>query len=116
MLLILLLRYGIPAVFPEVLILGIFFGFASGLFVILRWAFFSRAAMIERWVAILLLIEAPIVESLFLHDSIATGRQGMMFAILFIPVVSLVFIAWAGDVLLVRNSEEMAAFQLKPAN
>lgn len=93
--LILLFRYIVPALFPETLIPGIFGGLAGGLAVILWWAFFSRASMIERLVAILLLIAAPIGASLLLHETIATGGQGMMFVILSVPVISLVFIAWA---------------------
>ena len=93
--LILLLRYAIPAVFPEFLILGIFSGLGCGLLVLVWWAFLSRASMIERLGGTLLLIAAPIVASLFLHQSIAMGGQGMMFPIQCVPVISLVFIAWA---------------------
>ncbi|MBE0647324.1 MAG: PQQ-binding-like beta-propeller repeat protein [Bacteroidales bacterium] len=93
--LILLVRYILPAILPEALIPGIFGGLAAGLLVIVWWAFFSRATSLERWIGPLIFIVAPVVASLFLHESIAKGGQGMMFTILWVPVMSLVFVTCA---------------------
>lgn len=90
-----LIRFGIPLIVPEALVFGIFGGLAGGLAIIVWWVFFSRAPQIERWGAIVLMIVALYITSLFLHVSIATGGQGMMFIILAIPVLSIVFVAWS---------------------
>jgi outer membrane protein assembly factor BamB len=87
-------RFIIPAVTPEdiVLQLGIFGGLLGGLAVFVWWAFFSRAARIDRWGAIGLMIAALVVTSFFLDKSIKTAMMGMMFVMYSIPVLSLAFV------------------------
>lgn len=90
-----LLWYVIPLVMPETVVFGVFGGFLGGLAIMVWWAFFSRAARVERWGAIVLMVVTLFVSSLFIHVSIATGGQGMMFYIYAIPLLSLAFVLWA---------------------
>jgi len=90
-----LVRFGIPVIIPGAVAFGVIGGFLGGLGIVIWWAFFSRAPRIERWGAILLMILALFVTSLFIHVSIATGGQGMMFILFATPVLSLAFVVWA---------------------
>ena len=68
----------IPWVVPgdDAMMLGVFGGFLGGLAVFVWWGFFSRAIWFERWGAIVLMIAALFVTSLFIHESIAILGQG----------------------------------------
>ena len=92
-----LLRFVLPAAVPSdtALMVGVFGGLLCGLAVLVWWVFFSRAHWLERWGAIVLMILALVATSSLLHESIATGNMGMMFAINAIPVLSLAFVVWA---------------------
>lgn len=90
-----LIRYGLPVVAPGAVPIAVLGGAALGIVLLAWWAFFSRAPRNERWVAIVLMVAALYVTSLFIHISIATGAQGYMFILFSIPVLSLVFVAWA---------------------
>jgi outer membrane protein assembly factor BamB len=70
-------------------------GLVGGVGVLAWWLFFSRAAWLERCVALALMIVALAATPLILHESIATGMMGMMFPIYAVPVLSLAFVAWA---------------------
>ncbi|MFC1717742.1 hypothetical protein ACFL6S_29040, partial [Candidatus Poribacteria bacterium] len=52
--LLLLVRFGVPIIWPEAVMFFIFGGMAVALLVVVWWAFFSRAPGIERWGAIVL--------------------------------------------------------------
>ena len=90
-----LIRYGIPAVFPEATFAGVIGGCAGGLAVLVWWAFFSRAPKSERWGAVALIVVAMAATPRILDKSIATGMMGLMFFIYSIPILSLAFVAWA---------------------
>jgi outer membrane protein assembly factor BamB len=90
-----LARFGVPLFVPEALFYGVFGGLVGGLAVVVWWAFFSRAARPDRWGAVVLMIVALVATSRIIHESIATGMMGMMFAIYAIPVLSLAFVGWA---------------------
>jgi len=75
------------------LMTGVFAGILGGLAIVIWWAFFSRAEVSERWVAILLMIVSLFVASRLLHISIATANMGLMFIIFSVPVMSLAFVA-----------------------
>ncbi len=90
-----LVRFVIPVVVPDAIELGVFGGLLGGLAVVVWWAFFSRAPRSERWGAVVLMIVALAATSRIIHESIATGMRGMMFAIYAIPVLSLAFVVWA---------------------
>jgi outer membrane protein assembly factor BamB len=90
-----LLRFGLPVVAPEATVLGVFAGFLGGVAIVLWWLLFSRAPWAERLGAVVLMIVSFLLMRRFLHESIATGAEGMLFGILVIPVLSLAFVAWA---------------------
>ena len=90
-----LLWFVIPRVVPELSIYGIFGGLLGGIGIIVWWGFFSKAPRVERWGAVVLMIATLFVTSRFIHVSIATGGQGMMFIIYAIPTLSLAFVLWA---------------------
>jgi outer membrane protein assembly factor BamB len=91
----LLLRFGVPAVVPGALLIGVMAVPAGGVAIILWWLFFSRAAWSERLGAIGLIIVALFATRRIIDVSIATGAMGMLFPILAIPVVSVALVAWA---------------------
>lgn len=105
-----LIRFGIPIIVPSdgALMIAVYGGLLGGLAIALWWAFFSGALQSERWGAIVLMIVALVATSYIIDKSIATANMGMMFIIYSLPVM-------AGDVLVVRNSQEMVAFRLSLA-
>ncbi len=90
-----LLRFGVPAVEPDALELGVYAGFFGGGAIVLWWLLFSRAPWSERVGGVVLMLAALYATSLVVHESIATGAMGMLFFILAIPVLSLAFVVWA---------------------
>jgi outer membrane protein assembly factor BamB len=92
-----LIRFIVPLLLSsdKALMIGVFGGILGGLAVVIWWMFFSRAPIIERWGALLLIIISLFAASRFLDKSIATANMGMMFAIYSIPVMSLAFTFWA---------------------
>ncbi len=91
----LLLRYVVLALFPDTMLISILAGPAGGLAVLLWWLFFSRAAWVERLGALALAVAALAVTKRFVDVSIATGAMGMLFYFLAIPPLSVAFVAWA---------------------
>jgi outer membrane protein assembly factor BamB len=87
----LLIRFGVPIIWPEAVMLFIFGGMAGTLLVIVWWAFFSRAQGSERWGAVVLMIVVAIATRPLLHKSMRL----MPFVAYIIPVLSLAFVAWA---------------------
>ena len=90
-----LIRYGLPALAPDAIGIGIFGGILLGLAVFVWWLFFSRAPRFERWTAVPLMIISLVVTSQLLHKSMATAMMGMMFPVFSIPALCLVFVVWA---------------------
>ena len=93
--LLLLLRFVVPKVVPEALIVGMFGGLGCALAIVVWWAFFSRARWSERLGAVVLMIVAMVATSRILDKSIATGAMGFLFPMLAIPGLGLAFVAWA---------------------
>src|SRR5664280_116638 len=91
----LLLRFVLPVILPEAVAIGLFGGILGGLAVIVWWAFFSRAAGLDRWTAVVLMILALLATAQFLDISISTSMMGLMFPVYSIPVLSLAFVIWA---------------------
>ena len=85
----------LPRVLPEGGIVAVMAGMAGGALVVLWWLFFSRAAWLERIAALVLMVVGVLVVRSFLHESIATAGQGMMFYMFVVPVLSLAFVVWA---------------------
>ena len=90
-----IIRFGLPAVVPESMLIGIAAEFLGALAVLVWWVFFSRAPRIERWGAVPLIILVSIAIRPILHPSVATGMMGMMFAMYAIPVICLALVLWA---------------------
>jgi len=89
------LRFILPILQPETIVIGVFGGVLLGLVFAIWWIFFSRAPIFERWFAIALIIVALTSTSFFIHKSIATTMMGMMFFFYSIPIICLAFILWA---------------------
>ena len=85
----------VPMLVPGAMPIGVLGGFLGGLGIVVWWAFLSRASRSERWGAVVLMIVTLLATSRIIHESIATGMRGMMFAIYAIPVLSLAFVVWA---------------------
>src|SRR5580700_8210775 len=81
----LLLRYAVPVVAPDAMLIGLLAGPVAGLAVVLWWLFFSRAPWSERLGAVGLMIVALIATKRIVDVSIATGAMGMLFPMLAIP-------------------------------
>jgi outer membrane protein assembly factor BamB len=99
---LLLLRYIIPAVAPDATLFGMpftFIGMLGGLvcwlLIVVWWLFFSRARWADRLGGVALMIVALVATRFIVHESISTGAMGMLFPILAIPILSLAFVAWA---------------------
>lgn len=91
-----LLRFALPVVAPDTLLIAVMGGiFGGGLAFLVWWAFFSRAAWSERLGAIILMIIGLALTKSMVDVSIATGAQGVLLCILAIPGLCLAFVAWA---------------------
>ncbi len=90
-----LVRFVLPRVAPEDLKSAVIGSMICGLAIILWWLFFSRAPWSERLGAVVLMIVSYFAVSRLIHVSIAEGAEGMLLAILVIPVLSLAFVVWA---------------------
>lgn len=79
-----LIRFGLPLAVPADIAnqIGVFGGILFGLFIILWWAFFSRAPRVERWGGIILMIVSLLVSASFIHVSISTAMNITPFNIL----------------------------------
>jgi outer membrane protein assembly factor BamB len=91
----LVIKFVVPRVWPDLLEWSIFAGLGGVVVVLLWWAFFSRAAIVERIGAIVLMVAAVALTPRILDRSIATGAMGMLFYISVIPVLSIAFVVWA---------------------
>ena len=93
---LLVVRLGVPLIFPDAAILGILGAVVAGLVIVMWWLFFSRAPWSERLGALVLMIVAVFVTRFIVHDSIKGGMMGMMVPIyLAIPGLPLALVAWA---------------------
>jgi outer membrane protein assembly factor BamB len=91
--LLVLVRYVMPAVAAETMFFGVLGGLVGFLAVVVWWVFFSRAPWSERLGFPLLMFAALAGTTLILDKSIATGAMGMLFYVLAVPVVALAFVA-----------------------
>ncbi len=91
----LLIRFGLPVVAPDAMIVAIIGGVAGGLAIVVWWLFFSRAPWSERIGTLVLMIIALFGTKLIVHNSIAGGAMGMLIFILAIPILSLALVLWA---------------------
>jgi outer membrane protein assembly factor BamB len=102
-LLLILVRFVVPLVAPEIQIFGmdaqlfaVIGGLVGALAIIVWWVFFSRARWSERLGAIVVMIVAIVVTRPMTHASIQNGMMGMMFVIYAVPpTLSLALVGWA---------------------
>jgi outer membrane protein assembly factor BamB len=90
-----LLRFAIPAIVPDGMVIGILAGLLGVIGIAVWWIFFSRASRLERYGAIPLIILSLFGTSFFLDKSIATANMGLMFIIYSTPVMCLALVGWA---------------------
>jgi outer membrane protein assembly factor BamB len=90
--LLLLVRFGVPAVLPEMAMLGIIGWIAGGLAIAVWWLFLSRAPWSERIGVLALMMLALYATSSVVHESIANGMMGMMLPIVGFPALSLALV------------------------
>jgi hypothetical protein len=119
--LLLLVRFVVPIVVPGAGGTAIFGGLIGGLAVIVWWLFFSRALWSERLGAIVLMVGAVLATSRIACGAFALLRTGGITG----DASEDLHWRWTetpeervlvGDVLLVRNGEQMAAFRLSLAD
>ena len=90
------LRYGVPLLFPDRFVVGFLGAVVCAVAILVWWVFFSRAPWIERVGAIVVIVVAFFLTKPLLHKSIAGGMMGMMYPIYALPpVLAPVFVAWA---------------------
>ena len=90
------LRYGVPRVFPDAFIVGFLGAVVCAVAILVWWVFFSRAPWVDRIGAIVVIIVAFFLTKPLLHKSVATGMMGMMYPIYALPpVLAPVLVAWA---------------------
>ncbi len=87
-------RFLIPAVVPGSALLGVLSVLIGTVAMLVWWTGFSRIPQGERWGVLAVLILGAVVASRFLHESIATSMQGLMYAIYLIPVLCVGLVAW----------------------
>lgn len=93
--LLLLVRFVVPMIMPDALLVAVLGGMAGGLLVAVWWLFFSRAPWLERLGALAVMIAALVATPYFLHKSVATGGMGMVFYLYALPTLGLAFVIWA---------------------
>jgi len=93
--LLIIVRFGIPAIAPGAAAVGVLGGLLGGLVILAWWGFFSGAPRRERWGGVVLMILALAGTSLFIDESISTAMQGLMFPAYALPVLCLAFVTWA---------------------
>ena len=90
-----LIRFVTPLIFPEAGAIAIIGGVLGALAIVMWWLFFSRAIWQERLGALAVMIVAPLLVSRVAHESITTGMMGAMLPLYAIPVMSVALVAWA---------------------
>ncbi len=101
--LLLLIRFVLPAVAPraqifgmEAALLAMLGGLAGAIAILVWWIFFSRAPWSERLGAVGVMIVAVAAIRPLTHISVQNGMMGLMFVIYAVPsTVSLAFVGWA---------------------
>jgi outer membrane protein assembly factor BamB len=95
-LLVALLRFVVPLVLPDAMLIGIVAGILGLLLVIVWWLFFSRARWIERIGGVLLMVLGMVVTNFVVDPSISTGMMGRMFYVYAAPsTLAIAFVLWA---------------------
>jgi outer membrane protein assembly factor BamB len=92
--LVVLVRFLLPLVYPEGLMIAVLGGLLGGLLIVGWWLFFSRAPWAERWTMLAILAAALFVTARFLvHPSIGGGMMGLMPYIFALPLAAVGLVA-----------------------
>jgi outer membrane protein assembly factor BamB len=94
-LLLVLVRFVVPAIVPTVGIIGVLGGVVLAVIILVWWLFFSRAPWSERLGAVVLMIVALAATYTLVHESIRGGMMGRMLPIWGTPGLTLALVAWA---------------------
>jgi outer membrane protein assembly factor BamB len=93
--LLLLIRFVLPRIAPEAIIIAMLGELVGALAILVWWVFFSRAPWLERLGVPVLMIAAGFATSLIIHPSIRNGMMGLMLFAYSIPVMCLALVVWA---------------------
>jgi hypothetical protein len=88
-------RFVVPALWPQAGLFAVLGGLLGAVAVVVWWLFFSLAPWSERLGAVALMFAALAVTPRFLHVSLASAGQGVLFFVYALPLLSLMFVAWA---------------------
>jgi len=93
--LVLVVRFILPAIIPEALGYGFYGGVLGWMAIVVWWLFLSRAHWSERLGSVVLMPLALYATWHMAHVSIATGAQGLLLIVLAPPVLGVAFVGWA---------------------
>jgi len=88
-----LVRFGMPIVLPETMLLAAVGGIVIAVVLLAWWVFFSRAPWSERLGAAAVMVVGLFATSRILHESIGGGMSGLMLGVYVLPGLSLVLVA-----------------------
>ena len=88
-------RFGLPPIAPDLIIVSVLGGLAGATALLVWWLFFSRAAWPERLGLVIVFIASMAATWPFLHVSISQGAMGALFPMLALPGLCLAFVIWA---------------------
>jgi outer membrane protein assembly factor BamB len=91
--LMLLLRFVVPLVAPDVSELAVLGGLLGGVAILLWWLLLSRAPWSDRLIALGVMVAALLVTWRLVHVSIAEGAMGFLFPVLAVPTMTVAFVA-----------------------
>ncbi len=87
-----LLRFVLPAIMPDAIMVGLVSELVFAVAILVWWLFFSRALLAEKLGALALIAIAVALTPRILHPSINNGMMGFMFYMYAIPVFSLALV------------------------
>ncbi|MFL6229535.1 MAG: PQQ-binding-like beta-propeller repeat protein [Pyrinomonadaceae bacterium] len=93
--LLLLVRFALPAIAPQAIMIAMIGEVVGALAIVLWWLFFSRAPWAERVGALVVMIVVLVATKRVVHASIAGGAMGMLLFMIAIPVLCVALVAWA---------------------
>lgn len=90
-----LLRFVVPVLSPDAGLVGVLGGLLLGIVVALWWLTFSRASLVEKLAGVVLMAGSVFAVRPFLHESVASIGQGILFFTYAVPAVCLALVLWA---------------------
>jgi hypothetical protein len=89
------LRFLVPALIPEAIMIGLIGGLACSVIILVWWLFFSRALWIERIAAILVMVVSVVVARQIVDVSIRGGMMGLMLPVFSVFILPPALVLWA---------------------